>query len=68
MSEDTLEVRCVWYHASREQRRSEIRSGHGLKGTMAYELVGCYDCLGTRKEGKKCGEYIDLKGLNQELK
>lgn len=35
---------CVWYKISREQRKSEINSGRGLRGTNGFSDSGCYEC------------------------
>jgi len=37
---------CVHYNAAVDQREDEIKRGWGLKGTMGYENIGCYQCEG----------------------
>lgn len=58
--EVSLENKCSFYDASREQRKHEIERREGIKGTAGFEGTGCYECDGHNKE---CDVYFSP--LNQ---
>jgi len=41
------DIRCFWYIAGIDQRKSEVERGSGLEGTIGWDKKGCYTtCLG----------------------
>jgi len=42
----SIDDKCIWYDASRNQRKTELQRGDGLAGTENYEKMGCYNCNG----------------------
>jgi len=56
---------CYWYKASKDQRATEIERNLGLEGTIGYEKMGCYECLGLNKD---CKNYtnLGLEGKNEK--
>ena len=53
---------CVQLAAAKSQREAEVERGEGLTGTIGYEMQGCYDCDGFRKD---CYAYVSQKDLNK---
>ena len=51
-------TRCIFYQMAVEQRRTELARGEGFKGTMGYELQGCYSECDGKDRSRKC--YVQL--------
>jgi len=55
---EDLIYRCDQWYISRSQRDREIKDGLGLKGTMGYQNMGCYNnCQGYKQQ---CPGYSNI--------
>ena len=58
--------RCVFYRMAIEQRRTELARGEGFRGTMGYELQGCYDDCKGEDRTRKCYTQLNLEEVQNE--
>jgi len=49
---------CSQFYCARSQRVTELWAGLDIKGTMGYEIIGCYKCDGKRIN---CGAYVNIQ-------
>jgi len=59
---EVLEELCLNLENAISQRKTELGAGLGTKGTMGYEIVGCYACDGYNM---KCLKYESIKTLRE---
>jgi len=59
--------RCVFYEMARQQRKTELERGEGFKGTLGYELQGCYDGCNGEDKSRKCYVQLNLMEVQNEV-
>lgn len=60
-----LIYRCDNWGIARNQRDNELKNNLGLKGTMGYQNIGCYECLGVKQDCVGYSNILKIKIIDE---